>query len=53
VIDSQGTVEETAVVDLKAGEPVEIVVFYTNTRPPAGGDVNRSQPALMRGVVRA
>lgn len=46
----QGTVEETGVVELQAGKPVEIVVTYTNTRPPSVQEKNRSQPALMRGV---
>ncbi|KAG8835364.1 hypothetical protein FRC17_003847 [Serendipita sp. 399] len=46
----QGSTEETGVADLKAGETVEVVVQYTNTRPPSAQEANRSQPALMRGV---
>ncbi|KAG8855732.1 hypothetical protein FRB91_001846 [Serendipita sp. 411] len=46
----QGSMEETAVVDLKTGETVEVVVHYTNTPPPSAQKANRSQPALMRGV---
>ncbi|KAI0668559.1 glycoside hydrolase family 3 protein [Trametes maxima] len=46
----QGTVEELGTVSLVAGKPVEIVVEYTNTKPPEGPESDRSQPALMRGV---
>lgn len=38
-------------MQLEAGKPVEIVVEYTNTRPPEGPESDRSQPALMRGLV--
>ncbi|KAI0648215.1 glycoside hydrolase family 3 protein [Trametes meyenii] len=46
----QGTVEELGTVSLVAGKPVEVVVEYTNTKPPEGPESDRSQPALMRGV---
>lgn len=52
IFDRQGTVEETAVVELKAGEPVEIVIQYNTARGPMEGELDRSQPALMRGLVR-
>lgn len=38
-------------VSLTAGQPVDILVEYTNTKPPVGSETDRSQPALMRGVV--
>ena len=47
----QGTVEEIGEVQLEAGKPVDLVVEYTNTRPPEGPESDRSQPALMRGLV--
>lgn len=47
----QGTVEEIGEVQLEAGKPIEIMVEYTNTRPPEGPESDRSQPALMRGLV--
>ena len=40
-------------ISLTAGKPVDILVEYTNTKPPEGPEADRSQPALMRGVVRA
>lgn len=40
-----------AVIKFAAGEPADIVVEYTNTKPPAGSEADISQPALMRGVV--
>lgn len=46
----QGTVEEISVVKLEANKPVDVYVEYTNTKP-ASIDQDRSQPALMRGVV--
>ncbi|OCH95211.1 putative beta-glucosidase from glycoside hydrolase family GH3 [Obba rivulosa] len=46
----QGTVEEMGTILLTAGEPVEILVEYTNTKPPEGPEADISQPALMRGV---
>ncbi|TBU29076.1 putative beta-glucosidase from glycoside hydrolase family GH3 [Dichomitus squalens] len=46
----QGTVEELGTVSLTAGVPVDILVEYTNTKPPEGPESDRSQPALMRGV---
>ncbi|CDO74858.1 hypothetical protein BN946_scf185004.g8 [Trametes cinnabarina] len=46
----QGTVEEMGMVFLTAGKPVDVVVEYTNTKPPEGPEADRSQPALMRGV---
>ncbi|PIL30463.1 hypothetical protein GSI_07162 [Ganoderma sinense ZZ0214-1] len=46
----QGTVEEMGTVSLTAGQPVDILVEYTNTKPPTGSETDRSQPALMRGV---
>ncbi|KIP12383.1 glycoside hydrolase family 3 protein [Phlebiopsis gigantea 11061_1 CR5-6] len=46
----QGTVEEKAVIKLEAARPVNILVEYTNTKPPNGPESDRSQPALMRGV---
>ncbi|KAI0350104.1 glycoside hydrolase family 3 protein [Trametes cingulata] len=46
----QGTVEELGTVSLTAGKPVDILVEYTNTKPPEGPEADRSQPALMRGV---
>ena len=48
---SQGTVEELGLIELEAGKPVDVYVEYTNTKPPAGPESDRSQPALMRGVV--
>ena len=50
-VRSQGTVEELGLIELEAGKPVDVYVEYTNTKPPAGPDSDRSQPALMRGVV--
>ncbi|KAG5220747.1 glycoside hydrolase family protein [Salix suchowensis] len=50
---SQGTIEEKAVIELKAKSPVDILVVYTNTSPIDDGpddEVAASQPALMRGV---
>ncbi|CAE6520641.1 unnamed protein product [Rhizoctonia solani] len=44
----QGSAEEKAVVDLKAGEPVDIYVEYDNLSPAPKGV--QMQPALMRGV---
>ncbi|TFK93148.1 glycoside hydrolase family 3 protein [Polyporus arcularius HHB13444] len=46
----QGTVEEMATISLTAGKAVDIMVEYTNTKPPSGPESDRSQPALMRGV---
>ncbi|KAF9475314.1 beta-glucosidase [Pholiota conissans] len=50
----QGTIEEKAAVELKAGISYDIYVLYTNTPPPDGdddkGEGRLSQPALMRGV---
>ncbi|KAH9857719.1 glycoside hydrolase family 3 protein [Lenzites betulinus] len=46
----QGTVEELGTVCLTAGKPVDILVEYTNTKPPQGSESDLSQPALMRGV---
>ncbi|KAI0713388.1 putative beta-glucosidase from glycoside hydrolase family GH3 [Earliella scabrosa] len=46
----QGTVEEMGTISLTAGKPVDILVEYTNTKPPQGPEADRSQPALMRGV---
>ncbi|OBZ75489.1 putative beta-glucosidase K [Grifola frondosa] len=46
----QGTVEEIGLAHLVAGQPVEILVEYTNTKPPEGPEADKSQPALMRGV---
>ncbi|KAH8102834.1 putative beta-glucosidase from glycoside hydrolase family GH3 [Cristinia sonorae] len=46
----QGTVEEKASILLEAGKPVDVLVEYTNTKPPEGPEADRSQPALMRGV---
>ncbi|KAI0373363.1 glycoside hydrolase family 3 protein [Pilatotrama ljubarskyi] len=46
----QGTVEELGTISLTAGKPVDILVEYTNTKPPEGPEADRSQPALMRGV---
>ena len=37
---------------LEAGKAVDIYVEYTNSKPPSGGKEDRSQPALMLGVVR-
>ena len=51
VVNRQGTVEEIGVVKLEANKPVDVYVEYTNTKPPAGPESDRSQPALMRGVV--
>ena len=52
----QGTVEEKADVRLEEGQPVDVLVEYTNTIPPDttsdGTDKGNSQPGLMRGVVR-
>lgn len=47
----QGTVEEMGTLDLVAGQSIEIMVEYTNTKAPEGPEADRSQPALMRGVV--
>ncbi|KIY64591.1 glycoside hydrolase family 3 protein [Cylindrobasidium torrendii FP15055 ss-10] len=44
----QGTIEEKAVVDFKAGVGREILVEFNNIMPPREGV--DSQPALMRGV---
>ncbi|KAJ7632378.1 glycoside hydrolase family 3 protein [Roridomyces roridus] len=47
----QGTIEEKAIVDLTAEIPVDILVEYTNTSPPAKDEDDiSSQPALMLGV---
>ncbi|EED79163.1 hypothetical beta-glucosidase from glycoside hydrolase family GH3 [Postia placenta Mad-698-R] len=46
----QGTVEEMGTLDLVAGQSIEIMVEYTNTKAPEGPEADRSQPALMRGV---
>ncbi|KAH9951408.1 glycoside hydrolase superfamily [Amylocystis lapponica] len=46
----QGTVEEIGLVQLTAGKSVDILVEYTNTKPPEGPEADRSQPALMRGM---
>ncbi|KAI0262966.1 glycoside hydrolase family 3 protein [Gloeopeniophorella convolvens] len=46
----QGTIEEKAVVNLKAGNPIDVLVEYTNTDPPGSEVRDLSQPALMRGV---
>ncbi|KIK63846.1 glycoside hydrolase family 3 protein [Collybiopsis luxurians FD-317 M1] len=51
----QGTIEEKSTVDLKAGKPVDMLIEYTNTYPPAnkddeGSSTPESQPALMRGL---
>ncbi|EMD34486.1 glycoside hydrolase family 3 protein [Gelatoporia subvermispora B] len=46
----QGTVEEIGTIHLTAGKPVDVMVEYTNTKPPEGPEADRSQPALMRGV---
>ncbi|THH27625.1 hypothetical protein EUX98_g6566 [Antrodiella citrinella] len=46
----QGTVEEKASINLVTGQPVDVLVEYTNTKPPEGPEADRSQPALMRGV---
>ncbi|KAI0315538.1 glycoside hydrolase family 3 protein [Amylostereum chailletii] len=46
----QGTIEEKAVVDLEAGNSVDVLVEYTNTPPPDAAEADLSQPALMRGV---
>jgi hypothetical protein len=48
----QGSVEEKAVIDMKAGESVDVLVEYINTPPPDVEYDDISQPALMRGVVR-
>ena len=53
VLQRQGTVEEMGTISLTAGKPVDILVEYTNTKPPNGPEADRSQPALMRGVVRS
>ncbi len=50
-LHSQGTVEEKMVIRLEAGKSVDVRVEYTNTKPPEGPESDRSQPALMRGVV--
>ena len=44
--------EELGTISLTGGKPVPIMVEYTNTKPPEGPESDRSQPALMRGVVR-
>lgn len=44
--------EEKAIVNLTAGKPVKVFVEYNCTAPPTEGKKDRSQPALMRGVVR-
>ncbi|CAE6460319.1 unnamed protein product [Rhizoctonia solani] len=44
----QGSAEEKAVVNLEAGEPVDIYVEYDNLSPAPKGV--QMQPALMRGV---
>ncbi|KAF9264923.1 glycoside hydrolase family 3 protein [Marasmius fiardii PR-910] len=44
----QGTVEEKAVIQVEAGKSLDILVEYTNTKPPT--DDISAQPALMRGV---
>ncbi|CUA74978.1 beta-glucosidase [Rhizoctonia solani] len=44
----QGSAEEKTVVNLKAGEPVDIYVEYDNLSPAPKGV--QMQPALMRGV---
>ncbi|KAL0947223.1 hypothetical protein HGRIS_013340 [Hohenbuehelia grisea] len=51
----QGSTEEKAVVELVAGEAVDILVEYINTPPPDDGseeaiEKRNAQPALMRGV---
>ncbi|PPQ65097.1 hypothetical protein CVT24_003058 [Panaeolus cyanescens] len=47
----QGTVEEKASIELEAGKPASILVWYTNKSPPVNdGERDISQPALMRGV---
>ncbi|TFK26372.1 beta-glucosidase [Coprinopsis marcescibilis] len=50
----QGTVEEKAVVDVVAGQTIDVLVEYTNTVAPDGADENGAQrlaqPALMKGV---
>lgn len=48
----QGTIEEKATVELKAGQAVKVYVEYTNTLPPddEGTETRSAQPALMRGV---
>ncbi|RXW21014.1 hypothetical protein EST38_g4842 [Candolleomyces aberdarensis] len=49
----QGTVEEKATVQVTAGKPLQVLVQYTNTMPPAtdeNGEQRLSQPALMKGV---
>ena len=43
--------EEKATVALDADKAVKVYVEYTNTKPPQGPEADRSQPALMRGVV--
>ena len=48
----QGTVEEIGTVSLTAGKSVDIMVEYANTKPPENQEADRSQPSLMRGVVR-
>lgn len=54
---SVGTAEERGVVNMSAGKPVEIVIEYTNTRPPnapAGSTERRTaQPGIMLGLVSA
>jgi hypothetical protein len=45
----QGSAEEKAVVNLKAGESVDVYVEYDNLSPAPKGV--QMQPALMRGVV--
>ncbi|KAG7092213.1 hypothetical protein E1B28_008580 [Marasmius oreades] len=44
----QGTVEEKAVIRVEANESLDVLVEYTNTKPPT--DDISAQPALMRGV---
>ncbi|KAK0441158.1 glycoside hydrolase family 3 protein [Desarmillaria tabescens] len=50
----QGTIEEKATLDFKAGVGVDVLVEYINTSPPKNSDkeddMRSSQPALMRGV---
>ena len=47
----QGTVEEKAVVNVKAGKSLDIYVEYTNTPPPDSTQTDMSQPGLMLGAV--
>ncbi|KAF9036785.1 glycoside hydrolase family 3 protein [Panaeolus papilionaceus] len=47
----QGTVEEKGSIQLDAGKPASILVWYTNKSPPVSdSERDISQPALMRGV---